>query len=171
MAAKGAKLTGHSRNDELRTPRYIYDWLNGRFQFDFDGASTVENHLCQYFATQDGTFWCPNWPDELAVQISAADGLTTPYLGMRVFINPPYSRPLLGQFIQKVVDEKDSADCIVMLTKVDTSTAWWRLLKANAHIEYLKRVSYDDENGNPLPPSTFASAIAILQPTEPRRPR
>lgn len=167
MATKGSKLTGHSNNDEMQTPKYIWNWLNKRFLFNYDAASSHSNHLCQMYSTQDGTFKV-DMPGQYTTY-SPEDGLTFPWHGLRVFLNPPYSRPLLAKFIAHAVEQKDNANCAVLLVKVDTSTAWWRLLAENAHIEYLRRVAYDDENGNPLSPATFASAIAIMRPTEPYR--
>ena len=38
----------------------------------------------------------------------------------------------------------------------------------NAHIEYLRRVEYESDDGTPRPAATFASCIAIIRPTEPR---
>lgn len=39
---------------------------------------------------------------------------------------------------------------------------------ANAHIEHLRRVRYEDADGKLLPAATFASCLAIIRPTEPR---
>lgn len=166
-----SKLTGHSGNDELRTPAYIYDWLNRRFQFSLDAAATHKNRLADVYCTTEGTFFLSEWAWEPKVVTpwDERDGLTYPWANSRVFLNPPYSRPLFGQFIEKAIQERDAAEIIVMLVKWDTSTENARLLRQYAHIEELRRVSYDDENGNPLPAATFASAIAILRPTEPRR--
>lgn len=55
-----------------------------------------------------------------------------------------------------------------MLVKCDTSTENYRMLEAHAHIEHLRRVRYEDENGKLLPAATFASCLAIIRPTEPR---
>ncbi len=172
-APVGSKLTGHSGNDELRTPGYIYDWLHRRFWFNYDPASSAGNHKTAHYSTISGTFDCADSSHghESANpygEYSFEDGLAHSWADHRVFVNPPYSRGLLGAFIEKAIIEKDAAECIAMLVKVDTSTAWWRLLEANSHVEYLRRVRYLDTDGEPLPAATFASAIAILRPSEPK---
>lgn len=161
MSALASKLVGHSRNDEQRTPRYLWDALNRRFRFDLDAAASQANALTRHYSTVEGTF-------HGASRVTRENGLTYPWRDRRVFVNPPYSRPLMGQFIRKAIEEKDNAEIIVMLTKCDTSTENYRLLAANAHIEYLGRVRYEDEHGKPQPAATFASCIAILRPTEPK---
>ena len=172
MSDLSNKLNGHSGNDELRTPGYLWDWLNRRFDFDYDAAASHENRRCGMWSTQDGTFGLT--PDIWGrtgteyVRGSLKDGLTYPWKGRRVFVNPPYSRPLLGQFIEKAISERDNAEIIVMLVKCDTSTENYRMLEAHAHIEHLRRVRYEDENGKLLPAATFASCLAIIRPTEPR---
>jgi hypothetical protein len=160
-----SKLNGHSKNDELRTPAYIYDWLNRRFRFTCDAAATIENTKCASF------FVGPCVRDQMGptTTLICECALCSSWKGQRVFLNPPYSRPLFGQFIESSIEERDNAEIIVMLVKWDTSTENARLLRQYAHIEELRRVQYDDENGNPLPAATFASAIAILRPSEPRR--
>jgi phage N-6-adenine-methyltransferase len=165
MSAGGAALQGHTGNDELRTPDYLYDWLNRRFAFNFDAAASHENARCPEYATVDGVWERDEcgpilWGDE--------NGLTTSWEDRRVFLNPPYSRALLFQFIGKAIEERDHAEIIVMLVKWDTSTGNSRLLEQFAHIEPLRRVRYCDPDGKPLPAATFASAIAILRPSEPR---
>lgn len=171
MSALSSKLNGHSGNDELRTPHYLYDWLDGRFRFNLDAAASHENALCDEYCTAEGTFHRPDrlWDKALPelVQDSDKDGLSQAWLNWRVFVNPPYSRPLLGQFIDKAIAEKDAAEIIVMLVKCDTSTENYRRLAANAHIEHLRRVRYESADGVLLPAATFASCIAILRPTEP----
>ncbi len=167
MSELSKKLNGYTGNDELRTPAYLWDWLNRRFQFNLDAAASHANAKTDIYCTAEGTFASgrgvlapPPWLDD--------DGLTYSWACSRVFVNPPYSRPLLGQFIAKAIEERDRANIIVMLVKCDTSTGNYRLLQQYAHIEHLRRVRYEDEAGKLLPAATFASCIAILRPSEPK---
>lgn len=172
MSELSNKLNGHSKNDELRTPRYLWDWLDRRFRFDLDAAASHENARTDLYCTVDGTYdrhlGLGAGLGEGPYRCGAGDGLTQPWLNSRVYVNPPYSRPLLGQFIEKAIAERDNAEIIVMLVKCDTSTENYRMLERNAHIEHLRRVRYEDENGKLLPAATFASCLAIIRPTEPR---
>lgn len=54
------------------------------------------------------------------------DGLVRPWHG-RVWLNPPYSRPLIGAFNDKLVEEYSSGrvEAAVMLTHAYSDTAWF----------------------------------------------
>lgn len=152
----GNELTGHSGNDEIGTPQGLFDWLNRRFLFSFDAAASHENHKLPFYATIDGLFYDLSG----GVRTEASDGLTASWNDLRVFVNPPYSQPLMGQFIQKAIDERNSAQIIVLLVKFDPSTKNGRLLMDNFHLEYLPRVKYDGMKHA----ATFPSVVAIAKP-------
>ncbi|HEY6009078.1 MAG TPA: DNA N-6-adenine-methyltransferase, partial [Geobacteraceae bacterium] len=130
-------------------------------------AASHENRLTKTYSTIEGTFFLENYWSS-PEKVSSLDGLNYPWEGKRVFLNPPYSRPLLAQFVHKMVSERDKAAIIVALVKVDTSTGWWRTLEEHSHVEYLRRVAYLDEQGIAKPAATFSSAIVLLRPSEPR---
>ena len=146
-------LPGSSGNDEIRTPKRLFAKLNTAFQFSYDAFATEKNALCRSFSTTEGTFWRGQF-------YSAETGLSIPWEGQRVFMNPPYSRPLLSQCIEKAVEERNNAAIIVALVKVDTSTKWFQLLMQYAHIDYLpKRLKYEGMTAA----ATFPSAIAVFK--------
>lgn len=150
-------LPGSSGNDDIRTPQFLFDRLHAAFQFDYDAFASHANHLLPTYSTLTGT--CSYGDCDLTDQ----DGLTLDWAGRRVFANPPYSA--LMPCVEKFVEERNNADIIVVLTKVDTSTRWWQLLAQYAHIDYLpKRIKYE----HPNPPqgwsgASFPSAIAIMK--------
>jgi len=186
---KGADLAGHSGNDEIGTPQWLFDMLDRRFQFDYDAAASHENRKTHIYSTVDGTFSCGSYgpwvgPPQLYVD---GDGLGFRWKGRRVFVNPPYSRPLMGQFIQKAIDERNNAEVVVMAVKYDASTENGRLLREHFHLEYLPRIQYEypkavieemrakaeataRKKGKTLPANwtppaaTFPSVIAIVKP-------
>lgn len=149
-------LAGSSGNDEIATPRALFERLHHAFQFDYDAFASHENHLLPTYSTLDGTF-------VEGRHLIDKDGLALSWAGRRVFLNPPYSNLLA--VVEKCVAERNEAEIIVALVKVDTSTRWWQLLERHAHIDYLpKRVRYE----HPNPPSgwggaTFASAVAVMR--------
>lgn len=162
---KPSEMNGHTGNDEIGTPDELYRWLDRRFQFDYDPAASRELHCTRLYSTPDGTFKECAYGEACAdpaghEHVSELDGLNFEWTDRRVYCNPPYSRPLLGQFIDKAILERNAAEIIVLLVKVDTSTAWWERLAAHAHIEYLPRIQYKGQES----PASFQSCIAIIRP-------
>lgn len=152
-------LAGSSGNDEIRTPRWLFDQLNEQFQFDYDPFASHENALTDFYSTADGTYSTGGHMED------PAHGLQYPWMGCRVFMNPPYSRGLVMRCIEKAVSERNNAAIIVALVKADTSTKWFQLLMEHSFIEWLpRRVKYE----HPNPPkgwsgASFPSAIALLR--------
>lgn len=74
--------------DELRTPPWLYLWLNHRFRFDLDLAATNENRLCDlgHFTKEDDALTVP-WAEEGSVG----------------YVNPPYSD--LDPWVDKAILE------------------------------------------------------------------
>ena len=161
---KGNELTGHSGNDEIGTPRWLFNSLDRRFQFTYDAAASHENALCDTYSTVEGTFrkWRADEDPRLwnPQEIDALDGLRQEWFERRAFVNPPYSQPLMGQFIEKAIEERNDAQIIVMLVKYDPSTKNGRLLQSHFHLEYLPRIKYDGMKNA----ATFASVVAIVKP-------
>jgi len=178
----GQELVGHSGNDEITTPRPLYDWLNRRFQFDYDAFASHENHLEGHYSTKDGTFWSPT---KRVFVNGECDGYSYPWGGLRVFWNPVYSEGEtacgeackkkrcaarehhidydvkgMRHAIEKAIEERNSAEISVGLVKCDTSTKNFELLQRYFHIEYQPRIKY----GGMKQGATFASAIVIAKP-------
>lgn len=149
-------LAGSSGNDEISTPRWLFNRLNESFAFDYDAFASHENHLLPTYSTIGGTY-------VEGEHLIDKDGLVLSWSGRRVWLNPPYS--ILLPVITKCVLERNEAAIIVALVKVDTSTRWWQLLERHAHIDFLpKRVKFH----HPNPPkgwsgASFPSAIAIMK--------
>lgn len=61
------------------------------------------------------------------------DGLKKEWNG-RVWLNPPYSQPLIGKFIEKAISELDDSniDQMIILTHNYTDTAWFHLAESRA---------------------------------------
>ena len=154
---KGNELTGHSGNDSIETPQWLFNALDRRFRFDYDAAASHENAKCHFYSTVEGTFSKGyNSPFEPELN-DLHDGLANGWSSRRVFVNPPYSRPLMSQFIEKAIEERNEAEIIVMLVKFDPSTENGRLLMDNFHLEYLPRVKY----GGMDHAATFPSVVAM----------
>lgn len=180
MSPASTRLGGSSGNNELGTPHYLYDWAERRFGgFTYDAMASHENHLARQYSTIDGTFVCAghDWLEHsngLTVPepmfVSFEHGLEHSWRDERVWINPPFGRGLLLPAVRTMVAERNNAELIAALVKVDTSTAWWRLLEAHAHIEWLPRVQFVNTADPNWPAATFPCALAILIPDAPRMP-
>ncbi len=163
-----AQLNGHTGDNEIGTPDDLFEWLNDRFQFDYDAAASHENHKAPLYSTVGGTFWCNPVGENESCEIDfwhgvrqepQRDGLLFPWVSLRVFVNPPYGRGIYREFIEKAISERNNAPIIVMLAKYDASTATAELLRDNFHLEYLPRVKYKGMES----PAPFASVIAIAK--------
>lgn len=151
---------------EWGTPPDLFARLHRRFKFDYDAFASHENALCSMYSTRDGTFGKLLHPPDEPAQISGLDGLTYDWSGLRVFMNPPYSRGLIEQCIEKAYEERERADIIVALIPASTETQWFqRFILPHCHIDWLaKRVRYIDpvtKQPGQSPPS--GSVIAVFK--------
>lgn len=113
------------QSDSWKTPDYVYDELNDRYNFDFDPCPL--NHDLQ------------KW-----------DGLQVEW-GKRNFVNPPYSHPLLTQFVEKGIIESRKGKLCVFLIPASTDTKLFHdLVLPNAnHIEFVRgRIKFEGYNNN-----------------------
>ena len=127
-----ANVKGTAGSMEWGTPRDLFERLNRWFAFDYDPFASHENALLPTYSTIEGTFNCgltthrhPEGSPVLHTKISDADGLTEPWEGMRVFMNPPYSRGLIGRCVEKAYNERENTEIIVALIPFDPSLRWW----------------------------------------------
>lgn len=107
---RGTQGTG---NDEWYTPQDLIDRArNVLGGFDLDPAS---NDMAQEKVRAGAYF------------TAETNGLAHEWHG-KVWLNPPYSQPLIGQFIDKLVEEWGAGRCTgaVMLTHNYTDTRWFQ---------------------------------------------
>lgn len=79
-----------------------------------------------------------------------SDGLTKDWKG-RIWLNPPYAKPLIDNFVTKLVGEveADRVEQAILLTHAHTDTGWFhRAVQSCSAICFTKgRVKFYDENG------------------------
>ena len=100
--------------DAWQTPKYFFNWLNKRFDFDIDGCANESNALCA------------NWVGKGSPL--STDFLETktpyPYRNLRFYVNPPYSD--VTPFLKAAKELKDKGHLVVMLLNNDKSTQWYQ---------------------------------------------
>lgn len=134
---------------EWRTPPDLFARLNRRFEFDYDAFASHENALCDGYSTSEGTFrkygsghrpWGSLGQHVGANWFPQQDGLTFGWKNLRVFMNPPYTRGLIEQCVEKAFNERDNAAIIVALIPAATETRWFqRFILPHCHIDWLPR--------------------------------
>jgi phage N-6-adenine-methyltransferase len=112
-AVKNVRGTQGTGNDEWYTPQHLIEKARATLgAFDVDPASNdvaqAKVQAAQYFTAE-------------------TDGLSQEWHG-RVWLNPPYSQPLIGQFMAKLCEEYTAGRCIaaVALTHNYTDTRWFQ---------------------------------------------
>lgn len=107
--------------DTWQTPKYVFNWLNKRFNFDLDACADEENRLCKYYCYDDGEGGFLNFDPR---DIDVGDYQTVFY-PKSIWINPPYSN--VTPFIQRAKYWRDEfKSTVVMLLNNDKSTQWYQ---------------------------------------------
>jgi phage N-6-adenine-methyltransferase len=116
-------------NDCFQTPYYLFEQLDRIFNFTLDVAASENNHLYDYFFTEENNALEQNWGEH------------------RAFCNPPFSQK--AEFIKKAVKECQEGRCpicvmILPLNSMDTKV-WHEFIEGHYHYEILKgRISFID---------------------------
>lgn len=145
--AKGCHVSANSGENEWYTPpEYIEAARDVMGSIDLDPASceTAQGNVrAKRFYTSDD------------------DGLAKKWTG-NVWLNPPYSKDLIGQFAAKVVAESSRFEQAIVLVNNATDTAWFHELASVASaICFLRgRVKFLDRTGKPA--NTPVQGQAVL---------
>lgn len=89
------------------------------------------------------------------------DGLGSSWGGdkARVYVNPPYSKPL--PWVKKAISEMKKGKLIVMLLRADTSTEYFQLCLEHGEVLFFsRRIKFNGKSPN------FASALVIFNGRE-----
>lgn len=116
-------------NDEWYTPAWLIDMVRevlGKIELDpassHEAQTVVQAH---HYWTKEQNALSLNW-------IVNINGPT--WESSRVFLNPPYSHPLVEQFVDKLLQqlEKGFVSEAILLVNNNTETAWWHKAAAQA---------------------------------------
>ena len=140
---------------EWLTPQFVMDFANQAYgTHTLDAAATDENHLCQYWYTEED------------------DALTRPWNG-NVWLNAPYGRQL-GKWIDKAISEilAGNAHGVTLLLPARMDTIWMhKLLKHGQEFWFIQgRLKYGrfvgDTEANSAP---FPSVVVRIESRSIRR--
>lgn len=113
-----------SKTDQWSTPQWLFDRLNGIFNFDIDVCADETNNKCEVYYTKED------------------DGLKQSWGGHNVWCNPPYGRKAKN-WVRKAAEtvELHKDTVVVMLIPARTDTSWYHDYVANnrnAHTIFLR---------------------------------
>lgn len=149
--ARGCHVSANSGENEWYTPpEYIEAARDVMGSIDLDPAScetAQANVKAKRFCTADD------------------DGLTKKWTG-NVWLNPPYSKDLIGQFAAKVVAESGRMRQAIVLVNNATDTAWFHELASVASaVCFLRgRVKFLDRTGKPANTPVQGQAVLYVGP-------
>ena len=136
------KVMFSSKTVEWTTPQAFYDRLNQEFNFTLDPCCTDETAKCSTYYTE------------------ADDGLTQPWAGHSVFMNPPYGRSI-KDWIRKAYEESQKPNTVVVaLIPARTDTRYWHDYCMEAsEIRFIKgRLKFGESNNS----APFPSAVVVF---------
>jgi len=149
---KNVHVSNNSGENEWYTPEiYIKAARNVMGGIDLDPAtSEVANRIVKastYFTAQD-------------------DGLTRDWPVGRIWMNPPYAQPLMGQFAEKMAKEVERGSESVVLVNNATETVWFQRMAGvcNAICFPRGRIRFLDPEGNPSGAPLQGQAIIYSGP-------
>lgn len=149
-------MTDKFDKDTYRTPRYVFNWLNKRFEFHIDGCANAKNALLDAYVGKDSA-WGEDFLDTKTSYL---------YDNMRFFVNPPYSNPL--PFVKAATELMLKGHLVVMLLPADKSTKWYKVIQDNATevIDIIGgRISFlHPETGEEVKGNNKGSMVAVFDP-------
>lgn len=122
MKAATQALMFSSGKDDWGTPPELFAALNAEFGFTLDVAANAENHLCD-------VWFGPGSPYE-------TDALVKSWMDEIAWCNPPYSRGLQHQFVEKAAMEAAwfGATTVMLLpARTDTRSFHMHIWDAEQH--------------------------------------
>lgn len=116
-----ASSKGCLQKDKWQTDPKVFKPLNDQYNFTLDPCCEIHTALCDKFYTEK------------------ENGLIQKWEGETVFVNPPYSRGNIDQWMKKCYEESLNGTTVIALIPVSTSSNWWHEYVWNkSKIHYFK---------------------------------
>lgn len=162
MAKKKSKSTDwgnlwSSKDEKWRTPKYVFDYFNKEYKFNFDAAASPQNAKCKNFLSQSDNALETNWCRS----------------GRRIWLNPPYSRQM-GVWIEKAYKESEKGCLVACLIFARTDTAWWHdfVMKKAWKIHFIRgRIRFlSSKDGKAGDAAPAPSCLVVFKPNRNKYP-
>lgn len=139
--------------DCWQTPKFVFDYYNNRFDFEWDLAASKSNHLCEWYCSEDDSAF--------EQSNSGFDGA--------VFCNPPYSD--IAPWVELCWEISVRSNVpVVMLIPADTSVKWFKLAYDNCtecHFISGRLAFINAETQKPVSGNNKGSVVFIFDPKSP----
>lgn len=135
-----------SKKMDYCTPQWLFDELDGQFDFGLDAAASACNAKCKKYFTESNNALTQDWGGHGAV-----------------FCNPPYGRQT-GAFVEKAYRESQKGATVVLLIPARTDTRYFHdFILEKAEIQFLRgRLKFEDSDGTAYPSVPFPSMIVVF---------
>ena len=146
------------------TDPLIFAALNNEFNFSLDAAASESNHLCEFYFDMKDDALIIDWHKALWPEIENDCSFPTNY---NVWVNPPYGRGMIQQFMQKAIKEKAKGVTTVMLVPA-TLDAKWVPINEISEIRIITkgRLSFmHPVTGKKIAGNTKGSMLVIFRPS------
>jgi phage N-6-adenine-methyltransferase len=147
-----------TNKDEWCTPIELYEKLNEEFHFDLDAACDNKNCLCAYALTKEMDSLKHEW-----AEYTMDNGEPV----RSIFLNPPYGRGQIREFVRKAYLESTLGATVVCLLPFSGASWFTEYCLHAAEIRILGRVKYIGfaADGSLIKNSpTFDSCIVVFKP-------
>jgi phage N-6-adenine-methyltransferase len=140
--------TPSQEKDSWRTPAWLFQWLNRRFQFEVDLAADANNALVDEFLTKD------------------TDALARPWskIWASGFLNCPYSN--IDPWVAKAIEEQAFGFTTIMLIPSPNGEDRFAdvFRRATEIIDIVGRIAFLRPDGTPVAGNTRGSSIYVFEP-------
>lgn len=141
FAGIGGHHSPRSKTDEWLTPPAVIEAVGGARSFDLDPAAPADRP----------------WPTAKVHYSKADNGLLLPWFG-RVWLNPPYSTPLLARFMGRMAEHGRGLALIFARTETDAFARFvWS--EATAVLFLLGRLNFHSAEGDRAPKNAGAPSV------------
>lgn len=163
MADYIASELGIDEKNSWGTDPLIFAAMNQEFNFVLDAAASESNRLVPNFFTAKDDAIIIDWHRDITMHYACGD-LTPP--NYNVWVNPPYGRGMIQQFMQKAIKEKAKGVTTVMLVPA-TLDAQWLPINDISEIRFVVsgRLSFiHPTTGKKIAGNTKGSMFVIFKP-------
>jgi len=114
-----------SKDEAWRTPKYVFDYYNKVYKFNFDAAATPDNALTRSYLTKHENALEESWCRKGSKR--------------KIWLNPPYSRHMYP-WLEKAWKESEKGCLVAVLLFARTDTKWWHeiVMKHAWKIHFIK---------------------------------